>query len=193
MTADSTTPPANRYRIVIALDGSEYSGIVLEHAFDQAARHRAPDLHVLTVVESRRADLPSIKSWLAKCVVESLEATGRSDWRTRLHVRAGGAEDEIIKLAAEVGADLIVIGRHGIHHPRPSVADSVVAMATCPTLVVALAGREHEAEPRCLACARARAESDGERWFCVDHTETHEVRLSTLVPPSFSLAQGPLW
>ncbi len=185
----------NRYRIVIALDGSQYSEIVLEHGLDQAVRHDAPDLHMLAVVEEP-SDIPSVKTWLATAVLEGLDSfrAGRPDWRTRLHVRVGRPAEEIVNLAAEVDADLLVIGRYGVHHPRRSVADAIVAAATCPTLVVGLAGHAVEAERPCAACAAVREQSDGERWFCADHAAPDRLRLSTLVPPSPPLTRGgPLW
>ena len=54
-----------RYRIVVALDGSEYAEIVVEHALDQAARHDPVDLHLLTVVNNA-ADVEAAKVWLAQ-------------------------------------------------------------------------------------------------------------------------------
>ena len=47
-------PRARRYRIVVGIDLSEYSDIVIEHALDQAARHNVPELHFLTVREHRK-------------------------------------------------------------------------------------------------------------------------------------------
>jgi nucleotide-binding universal stress UspA family protein len=183
-----------RYRIVIALDGSEYSEIVLEHALDQAARHDTPDLHILTVVE-KDSDLLPIKTWLATCVLEGLDTfrSDRPDWRTRLHVRAGRADEEIVNLAGEIDADLLVIGRYGLHHRRGSTADRVVASVECPTLVVGLAGHTIDPQPQCVYCVATREESDGERWFCATHAGDR-IQLSTLVPWSASLTHGgPLW
>ena len=181
------------YRIVIALDGSEYSEIVLEHGLDQAARHDSPDLHILRVIDDER-DLQSVKNWLATCVLEGLETfrAGRPNWRTRLHMRLGRPADEIVNLAAEVDADLLVVGRFGIHS-RHSTAERVVVAAGCPTLVVGLTGHTIDPEPQCPVCVEAREHSDGERWFCAAHSAPDHLRLSTLVPSSTSLTHGPLW
>jgi nucleotide-binding universal stress UspA family protein len=188
--------PTRRYRIVIALDGSEYAEIVLEHALDQASRHDAPDLHVIAVVDEG-ADVEPTKVWLARSVLEGLDAfrAGRPHWRTRLHVRGGDAADEIANLAAEIDADLIVIGRYRLHHHKHSVADAVVARATCPTLVIAgLTGHVVEAEPQCAACVAIREQSDGERWFCAEHGAPGRMRLSTLMSwPSTLTHGGPMW
>ena len=185
-----TDQPFRRFRIVVALDRSEYSEIVLEHGLDQAARHDAPDLHLLTVVE-READIQAAKDWLARTAIEGLDSFRREGWQTRLHVRTGHGEDEIANLALDLDADLLVIGRYGIHDPRSSTADRVLAAVTCPTLVVGLAGRSVDAQPQCPRCVAMRAESDGERWFCEEHSGDR-VRLSALVPFSGSLVGGGL-
>lgn len=195
MDTEATRAPA-WYRIVIALDGSEYSEIVLEHALDQAARHDAPDLHVLTVVEDERTDPEATKQWLATLVLEGLESfrAGRPGWRTRLHVRVGKPEEEIPNLAAEIRADLLVIGRYGVHRSRGSVADRVIPMAVCPTLVVGLTDHPVESVRQCADCVAVREQTDGERWFCDSHTSPDRFRLTTLVPSgSMGTKGGSVW
>jgi nucleotide-binding universal stress UspA family protein len=172
-----------RYPILVAIDDSEYAEIVLEHALDQAARHEAPDLHVLRVIDQGEPDLEHERTWLQRAVVEALDGVGgaQEDWRTRIHVRCGRPAAEIVNLAAEIDARLLVIGRFGVHGRR-SIADRVVESAPCPTLVVGRAGREVDAAPQCPACVVARSESEGERWFCAEHASPGRLRLSTLVP-----------
>jgi nucleotide-binding universal stress UspA family protein len=172
-----------RYRIAAALDGSQYAEIVLEHALDQAARHDGADLHFIMIVEEA-ADIAASKRWLAQTVLLGLDAFSahREAWRTRLHVRVGKTCDEIVDLAAEVDADLLVIGNYGVHPQRRSIASTIVERAPCATLVVGLAGHVVEAQPQCPACVEVRETTDGERWFCDEHTSDHELRLSTLLP-----------
>jgi nucleotide-binding universal stress UspA family protein len=148
-----------RYRIVIALEPSEYAEPVLEHALDQAARHDRPDLHFLTVVSSEDEVAPR-RIRLVEQALEGLDAfrAGRPDWRTRLHVRVGDPVEEIVGVAGEVDADLLVIGNHGLHRGRP-LAERIIAAAPCTTLVVGVAGHELETETPCPACARVREES----------------------------------
>lgn len=189
-TPTSTLP---RIPIVIALDGSEYSEIVLEHGLDQAARQDLPDLHVVTVVGAS-SELEPTERWLSQLVADALDAFGRRPtWRTRIHVRCGKPEDEIANLAADVEASLIVLGRYGVHRRRDSVAHRLIELTSCPTLIVGLSGRPVEAQPQCRACMRARDESDGTRWFCDAHVAPGRVRLSTLVPQSTSDPHGGLW
>jgi nucleotide-binding universal stress UspA family protein len=193
--ATSTAPPTIvRSPIVIALDDSEYADIVLQHGLDQAARHDAPDLHVITVVDGARRDLDPFKDALARRVIEGLEAFGdRSSWRTRIHVRCGKPAEEIANLAGEISARLLVIGRFGANHRWRSVADRVLELAPCPTLVVGLTGHEITAVPQCPDCVRVRAESDGEVWFCERHVAPDRMRLTLLVPPTTSDLRGGIW
>jgi nucleotide-binding universal stress UspA family protein len=184
-----------RYRIVAALDGSQYAEIVLEHALDQAARHDRPDLHFVMIVDSA-ADVDATKRWLAQTVLLGLDAFSEhhGTWRTRLHVRVGKAEAEIPNLAAEVDADLLVIGNFGVHPQRKPLASTIVERTPCATLVVGLTGHVVEAEPQCPACVEVRERTDGERWFCDDHTSDRELRLSTLVSNTSPSAHGgPMW
>ena len=64
------------------------------------------------------------------------------------YFRQGHPDREIVRLAEEIGAGLIVIGSRGLGGMRRalmgSVSDSVVRYAHCPVLVVR--NQEHEAE-----------------------------------------------
>lgn len=168
------TPRVRRYRIVVGIDLSEYSDIVIEHALDQAARHDAPELHFLTVREKRRPTGDECKHALWERVYPALETFNRygTNWRARLHVRRGKPEDEIAELAAEIRADLIVIGQFGLHTPRASdknLPNRVLQQAVCPTLVVGVP-EAVDSSPRCHMCVAIREDTEGERWFCAQHT-----------------------
>ncbi|HEY0483692.1 MAG TPA: universal stress protein [Kofleriaceae bacterium] len=163
---------ARRYRIVVGIDLSEYADIVIEHALDQAARHDTPELHFLTVCERRTMSAEDCKRALWERVYPTLETFNRhgTDWRARLHIRRGKPEIEIAQLAAEIRADLIVIGQFGLHTPRSSdknLPNRVLQQAVCPTLVVGMP--EAVDSPQCPMCAAVREDTDGERWFCSQH------------------------
>jgi nucleotide-binding universal stress UspA family protein len=164
-----------RFRIVAALDLSEYVEIVLDHALDQAARHTSPELHFVFVRE--RADRAlahdELRDRLASIVCPALQtwndATTR--WRARLHVRTGKVDEEIAALAQDLLADLIVVGQFGLHTPSHAVASvsaRVLVAAPCPTLVVRMP-RAVQQSPICAACAAVRDASFGDAWFCHDH------------------------
>jgi nucleotide-binding universal stress UspA family protein len=187
-----------RYRIVVALDGSEYAEIVLEHALDQAVRHTAPDLHFITVCGPGES-IDDVKSRLASLVTEGIHTFfgDRTDWRARLHVGAGEPADEIVSLAADVRADLVVVGQYGVHGSTPmgSVTARVVASSPYPTLVIGFgeSGPSVGERMQCPACVQMRDESDGEHWFCPDHVAAEGIRgFTTMLPYSGSWTGGTL-
>jgi nucleotide-binding universal stress UspA family protein len=194
------TPLTDRYRIVVALDLSEYAEVVLEHAIDQAARHEAVDLHFIVVQERAGESIDDLKSRLAPVVFEGLALLGEHgpDWRARLHVRTGRPDEEIAGLAAEIGADLVVVGRFGRHHGRGrlgSIAAKLVETSPCPVLVVGLTEHAIPAVDLCTDCAHVREESDGERWFCDAHSApVKAVAIGTNdVATSGRSGAGPMW
>ncbi len=187
---------SQHHRIVVALDLSEYSEVVLEHALDQAARHDAPDLHFVTVAD-RRADVDEVKRRLAALVLEGLDGCNCGNWRARMHVRIGKPAEEIANLAAEIRAHLVVVGRFGLHHSNArlgSVANRVIEAASCPTLVVGLVDQSPDAQAACPDCVEVRAESDGERWFCATHSAPdHERFVTSFVHGSTWTGGGLMW
>ena len=195
------------FRIVAAVDLSEYADTVLEHAFDQANRHEASEMHVLSVLEpAPRFRRPSktaeeaartLRIELAGLVARALETFAKSSvsWRVRLHVRAGRPAEEIASLTGEVEADLVVVGRFGTHRRRGSVADDVTRMAPASVLVVQL--KDFDAEEsfkQCPACVTSRRESAGDRWFCDEHHRQHSLTASVLLPHEhWGLGDGLRW
>lgn len=176
--------PVRRFQIVVAYDSSEYAEIVLEHAIDQAARHDAPDLHILTVVEDEKADLEAAKQRLASAVIPALEAfKPNHNGRARLHVRIGKPYEEIANFAAEIRAQLIVAGRFGTHRGRRlgNVISRILDASPCPVLVVNLFDESPDSVPQCPDCVTARAESDGERWFCEAHRAPDRIGMSQVI------------
>jgi nucleotide-binding universal stress UspA family protein len=175
--------------MVVALDRSEYAPIVLEHALDQAARHGAPDLHLVTVVDHDDA-FAGAQSDLARLAAAEL-ATFHQDGperHTRLHVRRGRPAEEIVALAGEVGAELIVVGRF-----EHKTAEHVLARAPCPTLVVQLTDIG-VVPAQCGDCVEVRRASDGDRWFCDRHTSDHWMVATVRFPISTGwIRGGPMW
>lgn len=154
-----------RYRIVAGIDLSEYADIVIEHALDQAARHQAPELHFVTVRERRSPSSDEVQQALWERVYPTLEAFNAhtTEWRARLHVRAGKPEEQVPMLAAEIRADLLVVGHFGLHR---GASGRIVRAAPCATLVVGLPAA---ATQQCGACSAVREQTEGDRWFCDQH------------------------
>ncbi len=162
-----------RYRIVVGVDLTEYSHIVIEHALDQAARHQSPELHFVHVQESRKHELNALGESLSAAVYPALEVFNQHgvDWRARLHIRRGKPDEQITMLAADIMADMIVIGDFGLH--RKGMPKRILAHAICPTLVVGMPKMLDAMQ--CHECAALREDTDGTRWFCDDHIVKHNA------------------
>jgi nucleotide-binding universal stress UspA family protein len=167
-----TRAKIRRFRIVVGVDLSEYSQIVIEQALDQAARHQAPELHFLHVAERRKDSMEERSQRLSAAVYPSLQVFNQygSDWRARLHVRRGKIEQQINILAADILADLIVIGQFGLH--RRHTANRVLTQAHCATLVVGMPKPVDLSQ--CSACSATREDSDGALFFCEEHVIGHQ-------------------
>lgn len=160
-----------RYRIVVGVDLTEYSTIVIEHALDQAARHQLPELHFLYVDERGKRTTDQLNEYLSGAVYPALQVFNQhaADWRARLHVRRGKPDQQIAGLAADVIADMIVVGQFGLH--KRGIANRVLTNAPCATLVVGMPPALDMSQ--CHACEAFREDSGGDRWFCDDHVVKH--------------------
>jgi nucleotide-binding universal stress UspA family protein len=137
-------------KIVIAIDGSKTSDAALLKAVDEAVAWKS-ELHAVYVVETGLfSSIPMDNTWeviyglLEKEGQEALTAARQKakDAGTEIvtHMRQGRAGNEIIHLAEEIGADLIVLGSHGKSNIDRlligSVSAHVVKYSTISTLVV---------------------------------------------------------
>ena len=140
-------------RILLATDGSEEADLAALTAAELAdATHS--ELHVVHVgvVPSFLKSYPGTLGYYGK-LYEQIEEESRrrlrkESWRVKAaggtvagtHLRMGEVALEIVALAEELGADLIVMGSRGLGGVRRaligSVSDSVVRHAHCPVLVV---------------------------------------------------------
>lgn len=142
-------------RILCATDFSDFSIEALDKAC-QLASHFGAELlvvHITQTVEPVYGFAPYAVSpvqvdELKHAVHEGAEAELKkllepsqfTHVRARAIVREGHPATQIIELASDEDADLIVISTHGLtgwrHLVSGSVAENVVRMATCPVLVV---------------------------------------------------------
>jgi nucleotide-binding universal stress UspA family protein len=190
------------YKIVVGYDYSEIADLALERAFDLAAREKDAEVHIVTVVVqmgdfvaggmgglAASAAVPLTDSYEAlearvgKRMSAWQEATQQTFSRLCIHVRSEVPSAEIAQLAADLDADLVVIGTHGRRGFRRfllgSVAEGVVRLAHCPVLVVRPKDHEPkvpEIEPPCPHCVEARRASGGLELWCEQHRERHGQR-----------------
>jgi nucleotide-binding universal stress UspA family protein len=139
--------------VLVAIDFSPTSRRALRWALDHA-RHAPCHLHTVHVVERRwkltdlRADLDTLRAELVDvhdAAVAELSPLVDDDERARIgslheHVRLGDPAGEIVALAGELNADLVVVGSHGGEALRRfftgTIANKVVRDAPCPVVVV---------------------------------------------------------
>lgn len=152
---------ARPYVVVVGTDYSEAADLALLHALDLAAEKPFAEVHVVNVLAPLAPDYwetpvrPSPAGLLslneAAARLKSHVDSIADDWRARrapeagsvriiLHQRVEAPAREIAKLAADVQADLVVVGTHGrrglARLVLGSVAESAVRLAPCPVLVV---------------------------------------------------------
>ena len=151
-------------KILLATDGSEEAASAARTAADLAQK-TGSELHVVLVELSTAyvgmgppeiADIPAPEQEeldeeaqsLLDTQVRQIKADGGTV--TRAHLRVGRSDVEIVALAEELGAGLIVVGSRGLGGIRRalmgSVSDSGVRHAHCPVLVVRKE-EPHIAEP----------------------------------------------
>lgn len=140
-------------KILVALDGSEYSLKALGLAIDIAKKYQSQLLLVHVVMRQIYAINPPEAGILAgTAIVRELEAEGKAilakgeetvkaqglPVQTRL--RQGVPAEELLRTAADEKVDLMVLGSRGLSQVKAfllgSVSDKVSHHAKCPTLIV---------------------------------------------------------
>ena len=143
-------------KILLATDGSEEAKLAFASAAD-LSKKTGSELHVVYVghmplvsYESPGATTldpglsgrmhESAQQEARTMLEEQIQRVGQSGEVVEVHARLGRPDAEIVGLADELGAGLIVLGSRGLGPLRRalmgSVSDSVVRHAHCPVLVV---------------------------------------------------------
>jgi nucleotide-binding universal stress UspA family protein len=136
--------------MLVATDFSEHADQALEYAAELAAQLDAT-IHLLHVVTNPVMGGPEL-AFVHPSLIEHATTAAQTALEERaarlrdrvqvgpVQLEVGDPRDEIDRVAAEIGADLIVMGTHGRRGVRRlllgSVAESVVRTAPCPVLTV---------------------------------------------------------
>ena len=136
-------------RLLVAIDFSDADTQVLERARHLAAQNQAGItlLHVVEYLPMAYVDeIPPLESVefskaLEQGAMKNLRAfqDKLQPLGTEVQVVTGMAKHEVVRVAEEIGADLIVIGshgRHGIQLLLGSTANGVLHQARCDVLAV---------------------------------------------------------
>lgn len=180
-----THTDARPFVLVAALDlvDTDSGGYALDQSLRVATRIPGCEMHVLHV--SEQPATPQTLGLLRYYVTEKAQMLpGFSLAGIRVHVRVGEPAHVIAELAAEVHADLVVVGTHRalqLHAvTKGHTGERVTRESTCPVLV---AGPRPKSEPphiiviegTCPECLVARQSSAGQTWWCARHAERHPV------------------
>jgi nucleotide-binding universal stress UspA family protein len=194
--------------MVIGIDLSDASRQAMEVALNLAHITRAPDLHLIHVIRPTVLTGPS--DWLgvlsqyertvdaARRELDSLCASAIAKWSLRAfaHVRTGEPYREIVQLASDMEADLVVIGTHsrgGVSRLlMGSVAEKVQRYAPCPVLTVKPKVRPDasDIDPPCPECHAVRIETSGACLWCDAHANMAHSFFPPTEPPPYSDAQS---
>lgn len=193
--------PKRPYVIVVGIDYSPASDLALERAFELAAARPRAEVHVLSVVNlygaqaivdgsAQPVGVSSVTLADAISALERYVQQRRSSFQgtldsveVRCHLRLDAPATEVAQMAADLEADMVVVGTHGRRGIARlllgSVAEAVVRLAPCPVLVVrpkALPEQPPRIEPPCPQCVEAREASAGAEFWCEQHRERHGQR-----------------
>ena len=187
--------------VVVGYDFSHSGGAALNRAVTLAARAPFHVLHVVCVVDPKAA-IPSIPSYngvdymYAARVQEALATEiqyelDKAEVHERVHffvhARIGKAAPEILGLARDVGADLIIVGSNGTTGIERlllgSTSEQVVREAGC-TVEVARAKRYSEVE---LIPIEAVGEDQPHHRYVPPHRYTYEDHRVNLRPAEWPL------
>lgn len=204
------------YKILVGVDFSEMSEVVLETALDLASRHKVPEIHAVSVLSAPRGlrkqapidqseELEELEKVLRTLLGDKLADFGHpyedlKGWRVYVHTRVGSAAEQITYLAWEAETDVIILGRHGESGWRRfllgTVPERVLRLSRCPVLVVqptdyGVAEPDMaDAVAQCSECVAVRRDSDGTQWFCKEHSDFKLSRSTYMAHHSGTLPIG---
>jgi nucleotide-binding universal stress UspA family protein len=192
------------YIIVVGADLSDASELAVQKAFELGGQQPNAEVHLVNVVQTYGPqvayEMPVDSSALAvltiteartrfrKYVDEAYERylkenRARPVGRVVAHVRFDAIAEELAQLAADLEADLVVVGTHGRRGLSRvllgSSAEATVRLAPCPVLVVrpkALPEAPPAIEPPCPRCVEERRATNGAELWCAQHRERHGQR-----------------
>jgi nucleotide-binding universal stress UspA family protein len=189
MNEESKNAGPSNLSVVVGLAFTDADGFAFDQAARIAQRVARSELHLVHVFDAEPSEprARELVDHLRLYVNEKAAALGGLKAMTvGIHLRAGKPVREIVQLATETQADLIVVGSHKGPHLKSwllgSTAEHLVATAPCPVLIAGPkpkpVAHEPAIEPACPDCLRIRAASHGADWWCERHSH-HAKRAHT--------------
>lgn len=191
-------------RILVGIDDTPASAVALDTATALAGRIDHVELHLAHVVGPlvgaggpALVPDPSLGELLKRG--RELVAAARARFPglpITTHALAGSPATELVGLAKELDADVIVVGSHNRRTLERwvlgSVSEQVVRRAGCA--VVVARPKEHgnapepEIEPPCPDCVSVQRATAGDKRWCERHAERHvRGNLHYETPPTFGV------
>jgi nucleotide-binding universal stress UspA family protein len=174
----------DNYRILVATDFSPISDDALARAVELARLRSSAEIHVVHVIENLHHEPERLDSAIRRMEEDLAAVSARLVARTFVHIRVGAPAIEIVKLAADLHADVITVGTHGrrgfSRMWMGMVAERVLRLASCPVLVARPTSYAAEdvavpIEPPCPGCIIARTRTEGRQWWCDAHSASSET------------------
>jgi nucleotide-binding universal stress UspA family protein len=137
----SAQEPIQLHKILFCTDFSEHAHRALEYALSAAADYHAELtlLHVLENIPSS-ADIEEAIATATRQLDELIPPEGVKAGKIKTLVRIGRAYQQIVELALETSADLLIMAVHGRHALDLAVFGSttyrVIQLGPCPVLAV---------------------------------------------------------
>jgi nucleotide-binding universal stress UspA family protein len=173
--------------LLVAIDYSETSTLVVEHALELARRKQPVELHFLHVNHgnpNNEDEQEALRAELLEWLAPRLKSGGVPD-STKVvgHEAAGDPAHVVVEMAADLLADVVVVGTHGRRGVERmvmgSVSEAVVRKCACPVYVVRPKAHHQVSpsiEPPCPVCVDTRSRTAGKELWCEQHREKHGRR-----------------
>lgn len=191
---------SNRVVIIAAVDQTAVSENVIHTATSLAPAIAGAELHFIYVIDVPSmvegpyvSPLPELLRE-ARVFLDGITRDSAAKFAGRIagHIGVGPPADQILQLASDVEADLIVVGAHGrkalARMMKGSVSQSVVKRAPCAVLVARPKDYASvpEIEPACPKCLEVQRATHGDNLWCTQHSSRHaHGRLHYELPESF--------
>jgi nucleotide-binding universal stress UspA family protein len=181
-------PVAKPFRVLVGVDLEDQasSGYALDAGLRMASRVAGSEVHAVQVVSSETVDEKAVQAAGLLRLYVSEKAAALSiagPQASGIHVRRGDPATQIAQIAADLVADVIVVGAQS--HVKSlfvgSTAERLLASAQCPVFVAGPKPRPAPShviviDPPCPDCVQQRVASRGRLWWCARHSEHHHLR-----------------
>jgi nucleotide-binding universal stress UspA family protein len=190
--------PSARFVVLAAVADSPNEREVVRVGANFARAIAGGELHLVSVVEDMTPPPALVPAPLglglttaeilaaARKRLDAVASDARGQFEGRIveHLAAGSAWKQILQVAIDLQADVLLVGTHGRTGVKRmvlgSVAEAVVRRASCPVIVVRPkdyhAFVPPEIEPACPDCLHTQRETNGERLWCDQHRGGDERR-----------------